>query len=209
MTVVTALRNADRPIVAWLPGHASARDAALQGTSSPEVFVLLPESFGCMKDLAETIRAMSRESFWLWLQNNRVPRICESSVATICASPETVNPVAVPNIPWVGDDLPERQVSIQPVIVPMPKPHRAPQPDSAPCITVIRCFASAGIDVQERAVRPRPSPPAIVRFWRRESAERTGAWSSGVASSGDCGSARSVSHRWLASKGGPFRAAAH
>jgi hypothetical protein len=53
---------------------ALAREAALRGSPAPEVFVLLPERFGRVNDLAEMIRAMSREAFWFWLRNSRVPR---------------------------------------------------------------------------------------------------------------------------------------
>jgi hypothetical protein len=52
----------------------SAREVSLQGGPAPEVFVLLPESFGRVIDLAEMVRMMDRAPFWSWLKNNRVPR---------------------------------------------------------------------------------------------------------------------------------------
>ena len=41
-----------------------AREASLQGSPAPEVFVLLPECFGEVKGLAKLIRAMNHDLFW-------------------------------------------------------------------------------------------------------------------------------------------------
>jgi hypothetical protein len=83
----------------------AARAAALEDPA-PEAFVLLPESFGRVRDLAELIRAMSPETFWSWLRANRVPRTDDlSAEATAESVPllETSSAEAVPeSVPLLG-----------------------------------------------------------------------------------------------------------
>ena len=63
----------------------SARETSLRGGPAPEVFVLLPESFGHVKGLAKMIRTMDHELFWSWLKENRVPRTEDFQAASLLA----------------------------------------------------------------------------------------------------------------------------
>ena len=101
-----------------------AREASLQGGPAPEVFVLSPESFGHLKDLAEMIRAMSRDSFWSWVQDNRVPRTGELPAATTNVRPEAGDFVAIPPLPAVGRDSSAMQRPKELAIAPTPEPQQ-------------------------------------------------------------------------------------
>jgi hypothetical protein len=79
----------------------SARAASFDATSAPEVFLLLPESFGRVKELAESIRATGLEEFWRWLRDNRVPRTDDvMAMEPIAAVEDYTEPLSL----WIDDE---------------------------------------------------------------------------------------------------------
>lgn len=86
---------------------ASARDAALHSGPAPEVFLLLPESIGCVKNLAGIIRQTSRDSFWAWLKYNRVPRTDDLAESARYMTPMAGDADWMPDLPEDDSDDPE------------------------------------------------------------------------------------------------------
>jgi hypothetical protein len=103
---------------------ALAREASLQGSLAPEVFVLLPECFGRVKNLAKMILAMTCVPFWSWLKDNRVPRT-DDLLATTPTMRAGVSLSAVPPLlPIIDQDSSETQRSKEPTGDPTPEPRR-------------------------------------------------------------------------------------
>jgi hypothetical protein len=102
-----------------------AREASLLGGLAPEVFVLLPESFGHVKDLAKMIRARSGDSFWSWLMDNRAPRTDDLLATDPTMGPEASFFAGSPGLPMVGLDFSEMQQPKEPTIAPTPESQRS------------------------------------------------------------------------------------
>jgi hypothetical protein len=98
----------------------SARATSFDASATPEVFILLPESFGRMKDLAASVRAMDAEAFWAWLKDNRVPRTDD-----VLATPSNAPPSdsAEPLSLWFGE---EDSLTVEPAVATMPEPPHPP-----------------------------------------------------------------------------------
>jgi hypothetical protein len=80
----------------------AAREAACEGGPAPEVFVLLPESSGGVRQLAERVRTTSPEAFWAWLKANRAPRT-DDLLAAASVEPASERVDESPSL-WVVDE---------------------------------------------------------------------------------------------------------
>jgi hypothetical protein len=96
----------------------AARGASLDSGAAPEVFVLLPESFGRVKDLADFVRAMDAEAFWSWLKDNRVPRTDDvlAIASNVAPTSDAVEPLSLWVVAEDSPAIPEPSTTLLPEV---------------------------------------------------------------------------------------------